>query len=154
MSKLENKSENKHISLKISTFNRIVRPILSGEIVWNNQKTAFYAGFFSLHLGVIWSPPNGPNKVSKGPQVGGRCGPMSKLENKPLTKLLASFFQEKLSKTTRKQLFMLGFFNFGVIQASPNWNKKLPKGPQVGGTYSSMSKLKDKLLTKSLGPYI
>jgi hypothetical protein len=41
---------------------------------------------------------------------------MSKFENKPLIKLLGPFFQEKLSETTRKQLFMLFFFfNFEVI---------------------------------------
>jgi hypothetical protein len=34
--------------------------------------------------------------------VGGKFGPIPKLKNKPLTKLLSPFFQEKLSETTRK----------------------------------------------------
>jgi hypothetical protein len=40
---------------------------------------------------------------------------MSKLENKTLIKLLGPFFQEKLSETTRKQLFILVSFHLGVI---------------------------------------
>jgi hypothetical protein len=39
---------------------------------------------------------------------------MSKLENKPLIKLLGPFFQEKLSETTRKQVFTLFFSIFGL----------------------------------------
>jgi hypothetical protein len=45
-----------------------------------------------FYLGAVWAPPNGPKKVAKGPQVGGRYGPMSKLKNKPQTKLLGAFF--------------------------------------------------------------
>jgi hypothetical protein len=47
---------------------------------------------FFFDLGVIWAPPNGPKKVSKGQQVEEMYGPMSMLENKPLTKLLGPFF--------------------------------------------------------------
>jgi hypothetical protein len=50
---------------------------------------------------------------------------MSKPENKPLTKLLGPFFQEKWSETTRKQVFMLDFFHFGAIWALPNGHKKV-----------------------------
>jgi hypothetical protein len=59
-------------------------------MVRNNQKTGFYAGFF--HFGAIWAPSNGPEKVPKGPQIGRRYDLMSKLKNKPVTKLLGPFF--------------------------------------------------------------
>jgi len=41
--------------------------------------------FFMLFRG-FGAHPNGPEKVIKGRQVGGRYVPMSKLENKPHTK--------------------------------------------------------------------
>jgi hypothetical protein len=59
-------------------------------MVRNNPQTSFYA-VFSI-LGAIWVPQNGPKKVLKGLQVGWTYGPMSKLKNKPLTKLLGPFF--------------------------------------------------------------
>jgi hypothetical protein len=49
---------------------------------------------------------------------------MSKLENKPLIKLLGPFFQEKLSETIRKQLFMLFVFPFWGYLGTPNWTRK------------------------------
>jgi hypothetical protein len=67
-------------------------------VVQKNKKIVFYA-FFG-HLG----PLNGPKKIHKGPQVGGMYGPMSKLKNKPLTKALGPFFQDKWSKSTRKTI--------------------------------------------------
>jgi hypothetical protein len=73
---------------------------------------------------------------------------MSKLKNKPLTKLLGPFFWVKWSETTRKQVFMLFFLHFGAIWAPPYEPKKVLKGPQVGRTYGPMSKLKNKPLTK------
>jgi len=83
-------------SLKIGP-NQIIRPILLGEMVENNQK------FFVLMLFLaIWALSNGPKKVLRGLQVGGMYGPISELENRPLTKSLGPFFQEKWSKTTRK----------------------------------------------------
>jgi hypothetical protein len=39
----------------------------------------------------IWAPPNGPKKVHKGPRLGEMYLPVSKLENKPLTKSIARF---------------------------------------------------------------
>jgi hypothetical protein len=74
---------------------------------------------------------------------------MSKLENKPLTILLSSFLLEKLSKTTRKQVFML-FFSFWGHLGTP---KKVPKCPKLGGRYGPMSKLKNNPLTKLLGSF-
>jgi hypothetical protein len=58
-------------------------------LVCNDQKTDFYAVF--SHFGVIWATPNGPKKVLIGPQVGRTYGPMLKLKNKPLIKLLGPF---------------------------------------------------------------
>jgi hypothetical protein len=45
-----------------------------------------------FYLGAIWAPLYGPKKVPKGMQVGGMHGPMSKLNNKPLTKLSGPLF--------------------------------------------------------------
>jgi hypothetical protein len=59
-------------------------------MVQNNQKTGFFAVF--LNLGLFWAPPNGPQKMLKGLQVDKMYGSMSKLANKPLTKLLGPFF--------------------------------------------------------------
>jgi hypothetical protein len=45
---------------------------------------------------------------------------------------------------------------FGAIWGflgTPDGLKKVDKGPQVGGIYGPMSKLKNKPLTKSLGPF-
>ena len=72
-------------------------------------------------------------------------GKMSKHKNKPLSKLLGPFFQEKWSKTTRKQIFYAVFRDFW---APPNGPKKIDKGPQVSRMYGLMSELKNKPLTK------
>jgi hypothetical protein len=60
----------------------------------NNQKIFFYALFW-------------PFGIPKGPRVGTIYGLISKLKIKHLTKSLASSYEEKWSKTTRKQDFML-----------------------------------------------
>jgi hypothetical protein len=73
---------------------------------------------------------------------------MSKHKNKLLTKSLGLFFQEKWSKTTRKQVFYAVFGHFG---AAPNGTKKIHKGLQVSKMYGLMSELKNKPITKSLG---
>jgi hypothetical protein len=39
----------------------------------------------------IWSPPNGREKVQKGPQLGKMYLLVSKYENKPLTKSIGPF---------------------------------------------------------------
>jgi hypothetical protein len=111
----------------------MIRPILLGEIVRNNQKTGFHAVFLFV---AIWAPPYGPKKVPKGPQVGETFGVMSKLKNKPLTKLLGLFFLEKWSETTRKQFFILFVSTilgpFGHPQMDPNRYPKVHK--RVGCT--------------------
>jgi hypothetical protein len=43
----------------------------------------------------IGAPPNGIKKAHKDPQVGEIYGPKYKLRNKPLTRSLGPFFQEK-----------------------------------------------------------
>jgi hypothetical protein len=113
---------------------------------------SFHAVFF--HVGAIWAPRNGTKKVLKGLHVGRTYGPMCKLKNKPLTKFLGLFFKEKRSETTRKQVFMLGFFSlhFGAILVPLNGSKKVPKHLLVGGMYGPLSKLKNKPLTKLLDP--
>jgi hypothetical protein len=79
-------------------FNQIIRLILLGEILQNNQKTGVFC-----NLGNIWAPPNVPKKVHKGLQMSGLYGLMSNLENNPLNKSLGLFFQKKRPKTNRKQ---------------------------------------------------
>jgi hypothetical protein len=76
---------------------------------------------------------------------------MSKHKNKPLTKSLGPFLQEKWSKTTRKQVFYAVFGHFGAIGAFPNGSKKVHKGLQVDGMYGPISKHRNRPLSKSLG---
>ena len=52
----------------------------------------------------------------------------------------------------KKVFFMLFFVNVGPLGHPQMDKKKVDKGLQVGGMYGPMSKLKDKPLTKSLGP--
>jgi hypothetical protein len=113
-------------------------------LVWNNQKTGFYEFF---HFKVIWARPNGPKKVPKGLQVGGMYGPMFKLKNKPLIKLLGGMVQNN-----QKTGFYV-FFHFGAVWAPPTGPKKIPKGLQVDKTCGPMSKLENKPLTKLLSPF-
>jgi hypothetical protein len=89
---------------------------------------------FFFHVGANLAPPNGHKKVLKGLHVGTTYGPMCKLKNEPLTKLLGLFFEEKLSETTRKQVFMLFFFSlhFGAILVPIN-EIYLPSGGGGGG---------------------
>jgi hypothetical protein len=108
--------------------------------------------FFSL--GLFGHPHMDQKKVPKGLQVGETFGLMFNLKNKPLIKLLGLFFLEKWSETTRNQVFILFFvYHFGAIWAPPNGPKQVPEGPQVGGTYGRITKLKNKPLTKLLGPF-
>jgi hypothetical protein len=60
---------------------------------------------FFCYFEAIWATPNGPKKVLKGLQVECMYSFMYKLKNKPITKSLSPFFQEKWSKTTTKQFF-------------------------------------------------
>jgi hypothetical protein len=87
-----------------------------------------------------------PKKYSKGPQVDGMYGPMSKHKNRRLTKSSGPLHKEKKSQTTRKQVFCAVFGPFGAIGAP----KKIYKGPQVGKMFCAISELKNKPLTKSL----
>jgi hypothetical protein len=82
-------------------------------MVQNNQKTGFYAVFF--HFGAIWAPPYGLKKVSKGPQVGGKYGPRSKLKKKPLTKLgeiIRPILLREMVQNNQKTGFYAAFFPF------------------------------------------
>jgi hypothetical protein len=78
--------------------------------------------------------------------VGGMYGSLSKLKIQPLTKSLGPFYKVKWSITTRKLVLYSIVSHFGAKWAPPN-------GPKVGKMYGSMSKLKNKLITKSLGPF-
>jgi hypothetical protein len=56
-------------------------------------------------------------------------------------------------QNNEKIFFYGGFFgHFEAIWAPQNGPKKIHKGLQVSGMYDAMSKLKKKLLTKSIGP--
>jgi hypothetical protein len=96
---------------------------------------------------VIWAPPIGPKKVNKGPQVGRMYGPMLKLKNKPPKQIIVL---EDMVQNNR--VFML-FFHFVTICSPLNGPKMVPNGLQVGKMYRPMSKLKNKPLTKSYGPF-
>jgi hypothetical protein len=61
-------------------------------------------------------------------------------------------FVKAWSETTRKQLLMLFFFSFLGYLGSSKWMQNGTQVPQVGGTYGQMSKLKNKPLTKLVGP--
>jgi hypothetical protein len=67
--------------------NKILRPILLGEVVQKNQKIVFFILFLA-----ICGPQNGPKMLHKGSQMGKMYGPMFKLKNKPLTKSLGPLF--------------------------------------------------------------
>jgi hypothetical protein len=60
-------------------------------------------------LGAMWHPQMDPKKWS------GFMPQCLKLENNPLIKSLGQFFQEKWSKTTRKQIFMLFLAILGLF---------------------------------------
>jgi hypothetical protein len=142
MYKLKNKPLTKSLgpySLKLGPFSL------------KQPQNRFFIPLF-YHFGAIWEAPNGPKKVLKGPQVGGMYDPMSKLKNKPLTKSIGPFLQEKWSKTTRKQFFYAVFGHFGAIWASPSGSKKVHKALQVDWMYSPMSKHRNRPPSKSLGP--
>jgi hypothetical protein len=116
-------------------------------MVQNNQKTGFYSVFSRF-----WASPNRQEKVDNGFQVGRMYGPTFKLESKPLTKSLGPFFKEKCSKTTKKHVFYSIFGYTGSIWAPPHGPKKVDEGIQVSRMYNPMSKLRNKPLTKTLGP--
>jgi hypothetical protein len=75
--------------LKNKPLTKLLDPFIYGK--WSKQPENRYLCCFFLHFGAIWAPLNGPKKVPKNPQVGGGYGPMSKLKNKPLAKLLGPF---------------------------------------------------------------
>jgi hypothetical protein len=75
--------------------------------------------------------------------------PMFKLENRPLTISLSPSFKRKWSGATSKKFFYAVFGHLG----NPKWTKKVLKGPQVGEMYVPMSRLENKLLTESIGPF-
>ena len=108
---------------------------------------------FFFHFGAIWAPPNGPKKVLKDLQVEGTYGPMSKLKNKPLTKLFGPFFKEKWSETIRKQVFMLFFFFISGPLGHPQMNPKRYSKVCKWARYGPMSQLENKPLSKLLGPF-
>jgi hypothetical protein len=80
---------------------------------------------------------------------------MSKLENNPPYQIIKPIFLGEIVRNNLKTVFMLGcfFFILGPFWAPPNGPKKVPEGPQVSGMYGPMSELKNKPLTKLLGPF-
>jgi hypothetical protein len=105
---------------------------------------------FSVLFWGIWVSPIGLKKVHTDSQVGGMYVSVSLLKNGPLTKLIGPFLRKKWSKTARKWVFML----FWGIWAPPKGPIEVLKGLQVGGMYVPMSKLENKPLTKSIGPFL
>jgi hypothetical protein len=72
-------------------------------------------------------------------------GLMSTLENKPLIKFFDLFFQEKLSKTTRKQVFMLFVFHFGAISTTYMDPKRYSKVLKWPGSMAQYPNLKTRM---------
>jgi len=92
------------LSFNISP-NQIIRLILQGKIVQNNQKKGFCAVF-----GHFGAPPNGPKKIHKVPQLSGMSRPMSELKNKPLTRSLGLFFLGVQNNQKRAFSTVFGYF--------------------------------------------
>jgi hypothetical protein len=69
---------------------------------------------------------------------------MTKVENKPLTKLLGPFFQENCLKQPENKYFMLVFFPFGGYLGTPKWTKKGSQRPASGRDVWPNVKLKRK----------
>jgi hypothetical protein len=66
-------------------------------------------------------------------------------------KLSGSYFKEKWSETTRKQVFMLGIFPCGGPLGTPKWIQKGTQRPACG--QDVWANVKNKPLTKLLGPF-
>ena len=98
----------------------------------------------------IWVPANGAKKVHRGLQVSRMYVPISKLKDKPLTISLGPYKKKSGPKQPENKFFML----FGGIWAPPNGREKVQKGPQLGKMYLLVSKLENKPLTKSIGPFL
>jgi hypothetical protein len=62
---------------------------------------------------------------------------------------LKNFFGE-IVQNNQKTSFLCCFYFWGAHLGSP---KLAQKGPQMGGLNGAMSKLKNELLAKSLGPF-
>jgi hypothetical protein len=75
---------------------------------------------------------------------------MSKLENKPIPNYLAHAFRRNSPKQPENRFLML----FWGIWAPPNEPQKVLEGLQVDRMYVPISKLENKPLTKSLGPFL
>jgi hypothetical protein len=116
---------------------------------WPPQgRTAFYWFYPVLwHLG---TRPQWTQKVHTDPQVGQMYLPVSEFKNGHLTKSVGLYIWEKWSKTAQKWVFILVW----GIWACPIGPKKVLEGPQVGGMYVPMSKLENRPLAKSLGPFL
>jgi hypothetical protein len=108
--------------------NKPLTKLLGHSFKRNGEKQPENRFLCFFYFGAIWTPPNGSKKIPKGLQVGKTYGPIFKLENKPLKKLSGPFLLEKLSKTTRKQVFMLFFSFWGHLGTS----KRTQKGTQMG----------------------
>jgi hypothetical protein len=80
-------------------------------------------------------------------------GQTSKLKNKPLTKSLGPLFQQKLSKTTRKQFFYALLAILGPFGYPYQWTQESIQRP-TSRRYVWSSKDENKRLTKSLGPFL
>jgi hypothetical protein len=73
---------------------------------------------------------------------------MSKLKNKAPNHIIRPLLLRELARNNHKIFFML----FLAIWALQNGPKMMPEGLQVDQMYSLISKLKNKPLTKTLGP--
>ena len=114
-------------------------------MVWNNQKIVFFILFWGS-----WAHPKGPKNVHTDQQEGGMYILVPKTWiwapnqiNRPI--LIGEMVQNSHKMGVYAVLGHLG---------TPNWSQKVHNGPQVGGMYVPMSKLKNKPLNKSIGPFL
>jgi hypothetical protein len=124
--------------LKNKPLTKLLGMFSSEKLSQKKQKTCFCCFFpFWGYLGT----PKWTEKGTQRPHMVRMYGPMSTLENKPLTKLVGPFIWEKLSKTSRKQVFMLFVFHFGAIWATkmdPNRYSKVHKWPGRMAQYPNL----------------
>jgi hypothetical protein len=96
-------------------------------MVQNSEKMGVYD--------VLWHLGNWTQKSTKGPQVGGMCVPMSKLEKKAPNQINRPILVREMVQNNQKRLFM----HFWGIWAPPNGPKMVLKDLQVGRLFVPMS---------------
>jgi hypothetical protein len=80
----------------------------------------------------IWAPPNGPQKVHQGPQVGRMYDPVFRLKKSPQPNHNTNSFRRNGPKQLEYSFSCFFCGHLVDIWAPPNGPKKVDKVPQVG----------------------